>query len=112
MKTYWNGERAKARKVTVTVADDPGFPMYWARPLVGQRRDAVEVTYNGRKFYIDDEREPEPTAEALALRTSYGIDPEFRREEGHGWKKVTSELDGSKLPSANLAVVADSIEAR
>jgi hypothetical protein len=37
--TYWNGERTSARKVSVSVADDPRFPEYWARDLVEQRRD-------------------------------------------------------------------------
>lgn len=53
--TYWNSERAGARRVVVIVADDPAFPHYWARSLVGQERRAVEVIYNGRTFYIDNE---------------------------------------------------------
>jgi hypothetical protein len=51
----WNGEPCQARRVTAIVADNGAFPQYWARHLVGTRRNAVEVTYTGRTFYIDDE---------------------------------------------------------
>jgi hypothetical protein len=49
--TYWNGEPADCRRVTVIVR----FPLYWARNLVGQERHAVEVNYAGKTFYIDNE---------------------------------------------------------
>jgi hypothetical protein len=62
--TNWNGEPAEARRVSVVVADDGRFPAYWARELVGTVRAAVEVTYDGRTFYLDD-------------------------EDGSGWAKVT-----------------------
>lgn len=63
-KTYWNGEECRAERVEVVVGDDPRFPLYWARNIVGQRRWAVAVTWGGRTFYIDD-------------------------EDGSGWRKVT-----------------------
>lgn len=77
--TYWNGERCAARRVTVVVADDGRFPGYWARELVGTERPAVEVTYNGHIFYIDDEND-------------------------EGWLKVTKGFGGPRYPHGSLAV--------
>jgi len=54
-QTFWNGEPAKARKVWVVVADNGVFPHYWARALVGQEVEAVEVVYGGETFYLYDE---------------------------------------------------------
>ena len=53
--TYWNGEPTPARKVTLKVAADTRYPHYWANHLVGTMRKAVEVTYNGQVFYLDDD---------------------------------------------------------
>lgn len=64
-RTYWNGEPCQARRVLVVVADFGRFETPWFRQYVGQERAAVEVTYAGATFYIDD-------------------------EEGDGWAKVTS----------------------
>lgn len=55
MRTYWNGERCEARRVRVIVGDSGQFPCPWFRSIVGQERDAVEVTYNGSTFYLDNE---------------------------------------------------------
>jgi hypothetical protein len=63
-QTQWNGEPCTAMRVTVVVADNGAFPGYWARHLVGTRRDAVLVDYGGRTFYLDD-------------------------HDGSGWNKVT-----------------------
>lgn len=57
MNTYWNGERCEARQVRVIVADSEA-PLYWARHLIGQEREAVEVIYNGETFYLDDQESP------------------------------------------------------
>lgn len=71
-------EPCEARKVRVVVEDAPEFASYWARPYIGEERDAVEVTYDGRTFYLDDEL-------------------------GQGWAKVTS--GGSpRTGHKNLAV--------
>jgi hypothetical protein len=51
----WNGEPAQGRKVDVVVADDDRFPSYWARQWIGHVRPAVEIHYEGRTFYIDDQ---------------------------------------------------------
>ena len=63
-ETFWNGEPCQAAKVVMIVEDDATFPNYWARNLVGEQIDAVEVTYNGQTFYLDD-------------------------RDGRGWSKVT-----------------------
>ncbi len=68
-KAYWNGEECTAAKVMLKVLDDATFPNYWAREMVGEIIDAVQVTYNGQTFYIDN-------------------------RGGDGWRKVT-EGDGS-----------------
>ncbi|MGW3410280.1 hypothetical protein [Streptomyces sp. NPDC000888] len=62
--TAWNGEPCTAGRVTAVVADNGAFPEYWARDLVGTRRNAVQVRYGGEVFYLDD-------------------------EDGSGWDKVT-----------------------
>ncbi|MET7477972.1 hypothetical protein ABZT17_26895 [Streptomyces sp. NPDC005648] len=62
--TQWNGEPCVATQVTVIVADDHVFPLYWARDFVGTRRKAIEVQYGDQTFYLDD-------------------------EDGSGWDKVT-----------------------
>ncbi|MBE4790986.1 hypothetical protein [Streptomyces caniscabiei] len=64
-ETRWNGEPCLARRVTAIVADSTFFPQYWARDLVGTHRKAVEVTYGGSTFFLDD-------------------------EDGSAWAKVTS----------------------
>lgn len=80
----WNGEPCQARRITAIVADDSRFPQYWARHLVGTRRNAVEVTYTGQTFYIDD-------------------------EDGSGWNKVTH--GGSPhWGHSNLTIEPDSIQ--
>jgi hypothetical protein len=88
--TYWNGERCKALRVTVVVADDPDIPAYWARPLVGQRRKAVAVTYNGDTFYLDD-------------------------EDGQAWAKVTigrgSPVYGHRELSVSAILPAEAVAA-
>lgn len=84
--TQWNGEPCAARRVTVIVADNTAFPMYWARRFVGMRRKAVEVHYGGDTFYLDD-------------------------EDGSGWNKVTH--GGSPWwTHSNLTVEPGSVEPR
>lgn len=51
----WNGQPCGALKVKVIVADAPEVPMYWARGFIGQERAAVQVTYEGKTFYLDNE---------------------------------------------------------
>lgn len=84
--TEWNGEPCEARRLTAIVADNTAFPGYWARHLVGTRRDVVEVVYGGETFYLDD-------------------------EAGEGWNKVTH--GGSpRWGHSNISIDPDSIQAR
>lgn len=62
-RTFWNGEPCKARRVIVRVGLVPR-PTWWCAALEGKERDAVEITYGRKTFFIDD-------------------------ENGEGWRKVT-----------------------
>lgn len=61
------------------VADAPQFDAYWARPFIGQERPAVEVIYDGRTFYLDDEGDK-------------------------GWRKVTFGGGSPRVGHKNLSV--------
>lgn len=63
-QTYWNGEPCSARKVRVSVGHALR-PTWWCAGLEGTIRQAVEVTYGERVFFLDN-------------------------EDGSGWWKVTS----------------------
>jgi hypothetical protein len=52
--TFWNGEPCHARKVRVVIGNHGNFDHPWFLPFVGHERDAVEITYDNRTFYIDD----------------------------------------------------------
>ena len=52
-KTYWNGEPCSARRVLVRVGTAPR-PTWWCAGLEGTEREAVEVSYNGQTFLLDD----------------------------------------------------------
>lgn len=84
--TFWNGEPVPAVKTRVVVADAPHFPGYWARPLVGEMRDAVRVTYAGRTFYLDN-------------------------ADGSGWRKVTDGRGSPRWGHGELAVEREVFEA-
>lgn len=53
-KGYWNGEPCEVRLVRVIVGPSPK-PTWWCADLVGTERKAVEVTYGGQTFYLDNE---------------------------------------------------------
>lgn len=89
-QTYWNGETTPARRVRVTIADH-SYPAYWARELVGQERDAVEVTYNGEVFYLDDEAHEHGTT------------------DGAGWRKVTTGHGSPRYGHRELEVEPGSV---
>jgi hypothetical protein len=75
--TYWNGEPCEARRISCVMADSPEFPRFWGRHLVGDRVDAVEVRYNGEKFFIYD-------------------------EHGEGWAKVTTGKGSPSVAHKNM----------
>jgi hypothetical protein len=102
-ETRWNGEPCEARKVVVIVADAGRFPNYWARPFVGQERDAVEVTYAGSTFYIDDEGY-ERGEQEKALLEKFGMPASDRAGyPGYGWAKVTAG-GGPHHPHSSLEI--------
>lgn len=67
--TYWNFEPTPARIVRVIVGKSLR-PTWWCAGLEGQEREAVEVTYFGDVFYLDNEK------------SQHNI-------PGGGWAKVT-----------------------
>jgi hypothetical protein len=76
--TYWNYERATARRVRVVVGDAPKGG--WCEGLTGTARDAVEVLYDEQDpFYLDN-------------------------EDGSGWRKVTEGRGGPEWPHSSLPV--------
>lgn len=85
-QTFWNGEPTPARKVRVIVGPSPK-PTWWCAELAGQERAAVEVSYFGDRFYLDD-------------------------EDGSGWAKVTQgrgspQYGHSSLPVSKVLSNAD-----
>lgn len=63
-QTYWNGKPCVARHVRVIVG--PCLKeTFWHNGLEGTERNAVEVSYAGQTFYLDN-------------------------EDGSGWQKVTT----------------------
>lgn len=112
-QTYWNGEPCKARKVTVEVAGDPERPRYWARGLVGTRRDAVEVEYGSETFYLDDEAWTRSEEEMAIIRDvlKWGeVDAEC--PAGQGWAKVTDGHGSPAFGHRELRAVEGSVQPR
>ncbi|WP_073946497.1 hypothetical protein [Streptomyces kebangsaanensis] len=85
--TRWNGEPCTARRVTAIVIDDGRFPAYWARHLVGTRRNIVEVVYGSSTFYLDD-------------------------EDGSAWHKVTQGGGSPHWGHSSITIDPDSIQPR
>ena len=89
--TFWNGEPAECRIVRVIVADSGRFPHYGARDLVGQEREAVEVKYGGRVFYLDNEAYHSEIPEHLREAASeFNIPLSQDFHAGSAWAKVTT----------------------
>lgn len=107
--TYWNGEHCNARKVYVTVAEkaDGDSPLLWWFPYAGKVREAVEVTYAGETFYIDDGGH-EPSQEYVKSCQAVGVTPRGH-EPGQGWWKVTAGHGGPASPHSSLRVVPGSV---
>jgi hypothetical protein len=87
--TFWNGEPAHARRLTVIVPDwsEGDAPLAWWRDLAGSARPAVLVEYHDQRHLLDD-------------------------EDGRGWRKVTEGHGGprwghSDLPLRSREVVDD-----
>jgi hypothetical protein len=95
--TYWNGEPCEARRVVVKVGDTGRFPKAWYRELVGQERNAVEVTYAGQTFYLDD-----ANGLGWAKVTIYQGSP----SRGHGSLEI-DEVIRERLDAAALVMCQD-----
>lgn len=58
VKTYWNGEQCKARRV-IAVVGRADKPTYWFADLEGTEREVVEITCADQAgvqtFYIDND---------------------------------------------------------
>lgn len=92
-KTYWNGEPALCRRVRVVVGKSPRTS-WWCAELAGQERNAVEVCYAGRKFYLDDDAYTAP--EGTFGPVGHGA--------GGAWWKVTIGQGGPDCYHASLPV--------
>lgn len=88
-KTYWNGMETEAVRGTAVVADEPAFPLYWARELVGERIAVVRVNLDG---------------------VNYGGGEDFLDDrDGSGWAKVTGG-GGPRMGHSSVAIVPGSFE--
>jgi len=81
--TFWNGEPTPARRVRVIVGESMR-PTWWCAALKGTERAAVEVSYGGGRFFLDD-------------------------EDGSGWAKVTAghgspRVRHRSLPDSSVVV--------
>lgn len=89
--TFWNGLPTRARRGTAMVADAPEFLLYWARGIVGDRIEVVEVVLEGVNAgggitYLDDRL-------------------------GDGWRKVTDGRGSPRFGHRTVHIVEDSFEA-
>jgi len=92
MEAFWNGLPTTARLGTAIVANAPQFPQYWAKDLIGQRIEVVEinlegVNYGGGVDYLDD-------------------------RDGSGSVKVTEGHGSPRYPHRNVQIEADSFVER
>lgn len=120
---FWNGEPAEVRRCVVIVAPDPERRrLCWHNPFVGQERHAVEVRYNDRTFYLDDEgheRSDEERAylQELAERCkgerkfdmaantiTSALESDRIGSPGWGWRKVREGHGSPRFGHASLAV--------
>lgn len=92
VKTYWNGEETPCRRVLVRVGTC-SQPSFWHHGLEGTERRAVEVSYYGETYLLDDEDgDGSPDYSSLPwdkrqLLESMKSGREARH--GDGWRKVT-----------------------
>jgi hypothetical protein len=87
VQTYWNGEPADCRKVTLVVAEPVEMPEHWLHGtgLIGKRVKAVEVPYWQGTMYLYD-------------------------EDGSGWFKVTEGFGGPYWAHRNLDPVDGTVQ--
>lgn len=87
-KAYWNGLETTAIRGTAIVADVPDMPEYWAKDLVGQRIDVVEIILDG-------------------VNAGGGI-AHLDNRNGSGWLKVTEGMGSPKYGHRNVSIVPGS----
>jgi hypothetical protein len=90
-KTFWNYEPAPARVVRVIVGKSKQ-PTWWCASLEGTEREAVEVTYHGSVFYLDNEGGEISHMGGASWPA------------GEGWAKVTKGRGGPDWPHSELPV--------
>lgn len=90
METFWNYEPASCRKVRVIVGPAPKST-WWCAGLEGTEREAVEVTIDGERFYLDNE-----AFEGDGLVRGH--------RAGTGWDKVTKGRGGPDWGHSSLPV--------
>lgn len=83
--TFWNGYPNPARRGTAVVSDSEKFPLYWARDLVGERIQVVQVQWGANVAHLDD-------------------------RGGEGWQKVTEGRGASHWPHREVVIVPGSFE--
>lgn len=101
-KVYWNGEPgAIARRVRVQVPKAEK-ETYWYAELEGTVRRAVEITYHGQTFLLDDEDEQ------LGWRkVTWGLgDPQFGHKSLPDDSEVIEELSAEELEQLHLQLEA------
>lgn len=88
-ETFWNYEPTPCRKVRVIIGASP-VATWWCAGLEGTEREAVEVNYHGKRFYLDNEGGTIPGGGAWPA--------------GEGWAKVTRGRGGPHWPHSEIPV--------
>ncbi len=78
------------------------MPTWWCADLEGKERNAVEVSYGMRVFYLDDDDQP--------VGSGLGAPPPYRA--GQGWWKVTVGRGGPEVGHAELPPSSEVLEER
>lgn len=55
MNGYWNGEKAEIKGVTYEVTEAKEGKLWWQNQFIGERRQGIEITYEGETWIIDNE---------------------------------------------------------
>lgn len=90
-ETYWEGKPVTAERCRVIVADMPKERFYWAKPFIGDCRQAVMIKLDGETIFIDDEGCELPIVGFVGY-------------PGWGWHKVTVGRGSPEIQSARLAI--------
>lgn len=111
--TYWNGEPTPCRRVIVRVGTVAKVS-WWCHGLEGTERRAVEVTYHGDVFFLDDddgEGQPDYSGMSDDLRTQMNA-RRGRARAGDGWRKVTEGKGAPFAVGGHRSLPTDSVVVR